>query len=68
MAFGTWVDESGTYFDTVHFTESWKNYPFKGSGCYLLRGKVTDDFGHCSVEVDRQARLPFVADPRYTDQ
>jgi len=38
MYFGTWIDEEGTYFDTTHFPDNLKQYPFLGGGCYLLMG------------------------------
>lgn len=65
MAFVTWLDEEGRYFDSVHFPPVWKRYPLRGKGCYLLRGKITDDFGLCSLELTYMEKLPFVADPRY---
>ena len=32
MYFGTWIDQEGDYFDTAHFTNSLKKYPFQGGG------------------------------------
>src|SRR5690606_27841815 len=51
MAFGTFLDEKGDWLDTVHFPDSHKKYPFRGSGFYRLTGKVTEEFGVFSVEV-----------------
>ncbi len=65
MAFGTWIDEQGRFFDTTHFPPSYSKYPFKGRGLYLLKGKIVDDFGFPSMEVDYMEKIPFVKDDRY---
>ncbi|HMP28601.1 MAG TPA: DNA polymerase III subunit alpha, partial [Saprospiraceae bacterium] len=65
MAFGTWLDRQGHYFDTTHFPLALAKYPFRGRGLYLIVGRVVDDFGFPSVEVDQIDKLPFVKDGRY---
>ena len=65
MSFGTWLDEEGQFFDSTHFPPSLKRYPFRGKGCYAIRGKIVDDFDFPSIEVIRMERLPFVKDERY---
>jgi DNA-directed DNA polymerase III PolC len=65
MSFGTWLDKKGQFFDTVHFPPSLARSPFTGKGCYLMRGKVVEDFGFPSVEVWTMERLPYVKDERY---
>lgn len=65
MAFGTFTDEDGTYFDTTNFPPSLKQYPFKGWGVYLIQGKVTEEFGYATIEVENMARLSLQPDPRY---
>ncbi|MBN1822080.1 MAG: DNA polymerase III subunit alpha [Prolixibacteraceae bacterium] len=57
MYFGTWIDREGQWIDTVHFPPSLKKYPFYGPGCYTIRGKVVDEFGFISIEVDSIERL-----------
>lgn len=59
MSFGTWLDEAGRYFDTTHFPPALARYPFRGKGLYLLHGKVTEDFGFPSLEVDAMEKLPY---------
>ncbi len=59
MHFGTFLDATGEFFDTVHFPASLKNYPFRGDGIYLLLGKVVEEFGFPSVEVEKMAKLPY---------
>jgi error-prone DNA polymerase len=65
MYFGTWIDVEGQYFDTAHFPNSLKQYPFQGGGCYLLKGIVEVDYHFPTVTITRMARLPFIPDPRY---
>jgi len=65
MNFGCFIDHEGEFFDTVHFPQSLAGWPFRGSGTYLIQGKVVDEFGSTSVEVEKMARLPVQPDPRY---
>jgi DNA-directed DNA polymerase III PolC len=65
MAFGTWIDESGHFFDSVHFPDAFSRFPFRGKGCYLLQGRITLDFGFPSLEVISMEKLPYVKDDRY---
>ncbi len=64
MLFGTFVDVNGDHFDTVHFPDSLKSYPFRGSGTYLILGKITEEFGYASLQAEKLARLPLQPDPR----
>ena len=59
MVLGTFVDCNGEAFDTVHFPEVFKNWPFQGDGVYLLLGKVTEEFGQPSLEVEKMAKMPY---------
>ncbi len=65
MNFGTWVDARGHFFDTTHFPPSLAAYPFKGKGCYIIRGIIVEDFGFPSMEVVKMEILPYVKDTRY---
>ena len=64
MLFGCFLDAGGTFFDSVHFPDVAQKYPFRGSGMYLLRGRIAEEFGHPSLEVDKMARLPLQPDSR----
>jgi DNA polymerase-3 subunit alpha len=44
----------------VHFPPSAKQYPFIGNGCYLLKGKVTEEYGFISIEVMAMKRLKTI--------
>lgn len=63
MWFGTFLDVDGDFFDTTHFPNSAPSYPFRGSGCYLIEGKVMLDFGSPSIEIQKFAKLPIVENP-----
>ncbi|AWG24723.1 DNA polymerase III subunit alpha [Flavobacterium kingsejongi] len=66
MYFGTWIDVEGELFDTAHFTDSLKKYPFQGGGCYLLLGNVEVDYHFPTVTIIKMAKMPFIPDPRYS--
>ena len=65
MNFGCFIDAEGNFFDTTHFSNSLKDWPFKGSGTYLILGKVVEEFGFPSLEVEKMAKLPVKPDQRY---
>ncbi|WP_369764925.1 DNA polymerase III subunit alpha [Flavobacterium sp. WC2429] len=67
MYFGTWIDNEGTYFDTVHFPDNLLQFPFQGGGCYLLLGTVEVDYHFPTLTILKMAKMPFVPDPRYID-
>lgn len=68
MSFGTWLDEKGHFFDTVHFPVALQQYPFRGVGVYVIRGKVVEEFGFVSLEVMEMTFLPMVVDRRYGEE
>ncbi len=59
MYFGTWLDLEGAWLDTVHFPDSKNRNPFTGPGCYLIRGKVVNEYGFYSVETQWLSRLSY---------
>ena len=61
MALATFVDATGEAFDTVHFPQTLKSWPFQGDGMYLLLGKVTEEFGQASLQVEKMTRLEYKA-------
>ena len=65
MHFGAFLDAEGEFFDTVHFPPSLRDYPFRGYGVYLVLGKVVEEMGFPSLEVQKMAKLPVREDPRY---
>jgi hypothetical protein len=65
MHFGCFLDVTGEFFDTVHFPNSLKKYPFRGNGIYLILGKVVEEFDFPSIEVQKMAKMPLMKDPRF---
>jgi DNA polymerase-3 subunit alpha len=59
MHFGTWLDLEGQWLDTVHFPDVNQKSPFSGPGCYAIRGKVTEEYGFYSIEVQWMQRLKY---------
>ncbi|MBK9639100.1 MAG: hypothetical protein IPO63_15390 [Bacteroidetes bacterium] len=58
MAFGTWLDVDGYFFDTTHFPRVIKQHPFRGKGIYRIKGRVDEEFGFCSITVSEIEKLP----------
>lgn len=65
MCFGTFLDQTGRWIDTVHFPPSLKKWPFKGKGVYRITGKVTEEFNFLTVEVIKLERMAYVPDARF---
>lgn len=64
MNFACFTDATGEFFDTTHFPASLKQYPFRGQGVYLILGKIVEEFGFPSIEVQKMAKLPFKPNPK----
>lgn len=60
MNFATFVDREGYFFDSTHFPQVVQQYPFRGRGIYLIKGKVACEFGFYSLEASEMARIPFI--------
>lgn len=60
MQFGTFHDAKGEVFDTVHFPDVARKFPFRGRGFYRVSGKVVEDFGVPMIEVSVMEKLPLV--------
>jgi DNA polymerase-3 subunit alpha len=58
MAFGTWLDEEGFFFDSTHFPQVLRDYPFRGKGIYRITGRVDSEFDFCSITVREMEKLP----------
>lgn len=67
MYFGTLLDRTGEWLDSVHFPPSAKQFPFRGRGIYEIKGKVVEEFDCYHVEASYMRKLPIVEDPRYAD-
>jgi DNA polymerase III alpha subunit len=60
MQFGTFCDHQGEVFDTVHFPDVARRFPFRGRGFYSIRGEVVEDFGIPMIEVHTMEKIPLV--------
>lgn len=60
MYFGTFIDIEGQWIDTVHFPLSARQFPFRGTGCYIIKGRVIEEFDFISIDVLEMTRLPNV--------
>jgi DNA polymerase-3 subunit alpha len=60
MGFGTWIDRDGYFFDTVHFPDVLRQFPFRGRAIYRISGKVTEEFGFYTLEVNEIYRESYV--------
>ena len=60
MHFGAFYDKHGIFFDTVHFPNVARDYPFRGRGFYRMKGKVVEDFGVPIIEVHWMEKLPLI--------
>ena len=60
MAFGTFLDAKGYFFDTTHFPKQLEKHRFSGKGCYLIKGKVVEEFGFPSIEVTFMEKSGFL--------
>lgn len=65
MFFGNFIDKTGETFDSVHFPEVARKYPFKGRGIYEVTGRITEEFGHYAIETQYLRKINFVEDIRY---
>ena len=67
MFFASFLDFEGNFFETVHFPDSLKKYPFRGNGVCLLYGKVINEFGATTLQVEKMAKMELRKDPRSVD-
>lgn len=68
MHFGTFLDRTGHVFDTVHFPPVVAKYPFRGRGVYVMEGKVVEEFGFHSIEVEVCHKADLIPDPRFSEE
>ncbi|MCB0795409.1 MAG: hypothetical protein KDB88_11790, partial [Flavobacteriales bacterium] len=65
MSFGCFIDPAGDFWDSTQFPSVEARFPIRGRGVYRLFGRVEQEFGHCSLSVERVEKLPWKPDPRY---
>ncbi|MFB6318818.1 DNA polymerase III subunit alpha [Saccharicrinis sp. FJH54] len=57
MSFGVFVDVEGHWIDTVQFPQVANDFPFRGPGCYLIRGIVMNELGFVSIRTTELYKL-----------
>jgi error-prone DNA polymerase len=67
MFFGTFLDRSGHFIDTVHFPPVAREFPVSGWGLFYIKGKVMEEFDAITIEVTAIQRLQLYNDPRLED-
>jgi DNA polymerase-3 subunit alpha len=65
MYFGNYIDQSGQVFDTVHFPEVARKFPYKGKGIYKIKGTITEEFGHFALQAEVLLKISYMEDARY---
>lgn len=60
MQFGTFIDQNGHWIDTVIFPNMYRRLNGNAPGCYKITGKVTEEFGHISIEVNHLNRYETI--------
>ncbi|MAU70542.1 MAG: DNA polymerase III subunit alpha [Pseudozobellia sp.] len=68
MRLSTFIDQEGDYFDAVHFPSVVEKYQILGRGIYACYGKITEEFGHFSMDVIWTKKLHLKPDPRSSDE
>ena len=64
MGFVDFIDVKGDCFDATMFPDTFMKYPILGIGVYRMTGKVSDDFGVATLEVEEIRRMGYLGDPR----
>ncbi|MBO4574757.1 MAG: DNA polymerase III subunit alpha [Bacteroidales bacterium] len=64
MHFANFLDAQGNVFDATVFPNVLKMFPFQGNGTYLMLGKIVEEFGHPSIEIQKLAKMEIQEDPR----
>ncbi|HEY0611134.1 MAG TPA: hypothetical protein VGD35_15800, partial [Chitinophaga sp.] len=62
MCFGTFLDREGAFLDTVHFPESFRQYPLQKEGFYILEGKVSEEYGVITLETSYLRKIGYFED------
>ncbi len=55
-------DREGAFLDTVHFPESFRQYPLQKEGFYILEGKVSEEYGVITLEISYMRKIGYFED------
>lgn len=67
MMFATFLDQQGGIFDAVLFPQIASKHPLRGKGIYRMYGKVVEEFGFLSIEIQKILKQDYIPDPRYAE-
>ena len=59
MYFGTFLDSYCYWIDSVHFPDSADRYSLEGKGFYHMKGKIVEEFGVYTIEVQWMKKIGF---------
>ena len=59
MYFGTFIDAAGDWIDSVHFPDVADRHALTGKGFYAMKGKVAEEFGVYSLEVQAMQKIGY---------
>ncbi|HEU4551818.1 MAG TPA: DNA polymerase III subunit alpha [Chitinophaga sp.] len=65
MCFGTFLDREQAFLDTVHFPESFRQYPLQKSGFYILEGRVTCEYDVILLEISYMRKIGYFEDKNF---
>jgi DNA polymerase-3 subunit alpha len=65
MCFGTFLDREQAFLDTVHFPESFRQYPLQKSGFYMLEGRVTKEYDVILLEISYMRKIGYFEDKNF---
>ena len=67
MQIGTFEDRRGVVFDVVLFPPAVARHAIRRRGIYLMRGRISVDYGYASLDVQHLERCAPKLDPRFDE-
>lgn len=67
MQIGTFEDRRGLIFDVVLFPPAVARHAIRRRGIYLMRGRISVDYGYASLDVNHLERCAPKLDPRFNE-
>lgn len=67
MQIGTFEDRRGLIFDVVLFPPAVARHAIRRRGIYLMRGRISVDYGYASLDVNHLERCAPKLDPRFDE-
>lgn len=67
MQIGTFEDRRGIVFDVVLFPPAVARHAIRRRGIYLMRGRISVEYGYASLDVQYLERAAAKLDPRFDE-